>query len=538
MAVMTLPEQGIWEWVDFGYTRLSNDPEGRRGDHETQVDSILRTRAGLPDQVGEIRWFKDDDRSASKAKVVREDWDKLLAAIAALDPTRQRPRVIGWATSRFTRRGSTAAADFADLLHSKAGELWAGGVPIAVAPGDRQALLFTATSDQTYSEAVTKGTRDGMRKKASKGRPHGELGYGWEPVRVAGTTKVEHVGDVIVPEQQDVVLQAARWVIAGDSLRSICNRFNDPQGEHHTPAPGVVSGRYPQSLWEPQKLRQLLLRPSNIGIRVHRQGHNGVVTETRGTWEPLLDEDTFRAVRDRLTSKDERTVTGTDGRAHRVVRRRDTSSVPRHLLSMIATCEVCGDLVSSTYSRGGTPAQRRRAQEAGQPVPGYWVYRCRSAHVMKSEVRTDTVVEAALFRRIDSGELREVILARRSAEQHGSLAQVHKQIADAERKRDEAGRLFATNVIDAATLGVIVAECRSLIEDGQAKLAARSPHTTAAWEALAMAQNAEDVWAAMPVDRRRTVVAALFSITLAKTNARGRSAFSAESVKVTDLPVV
>ena len=72
----------------FAYTRLSNDPQGRRADHRAQrrrIEEVVE-RQGWP---GVAEWFHDTDRSASNEAVERSGWDALLAAVRAVKGRRR-----------------------------------------------------------------------------------------------------------------------------------------------------------------------------------------------------------------------------------------------------------------------------------------------------------------------------------------------------------------------------------------------------------------------------------------------------------------
>jgi len=91
-------------------------------------------------------------------------------------------------------------------------------------------------------------------------------------------------------------------------------------------------------------LRDMALRAAYGGYRVHQPGKSGsgvyrgpLDASMKATWPALVDEATFRKVRELLLSANRRT-----SRPGRGV----------HLLSMIAGCEVCSGELTARYKRG------------------------------------------------------------------------------------------------------------------------------------------------------------------------------------------
>jgi hypothetical protein len=96
---------------------------------------------------------------------------------------------------------------------------------------------------------------------------------------------------VIVPEQAELIQDAARRVLAGESLYKIRMDWN-LQGIRTT------SG----GLWSEKTLKLVLRNPTNIGVRTYRpvlpDGTRAKTSliDTQAKWSPILDEDTFRQV--------------------------------------------------------------------------------------------------------------------------------------------------------------------------------------------------------------------------------------------------
>lgn len=114
---------------------------------------------------------------------------------------------------------------------------------------------------------------------------------------------------VVIEEEAAVVREIAARVIAGDSLTSVAAALNRR---------GVRPVR--AAAWDVTAVRQVVVKPHGTGLRVY-QGK--VIGE--GTWRPILDRPTWQAFRDIVAA-----------------RSRDTPAVRKYLLSGIALCGLCG----------------------------------------------------------------------------------------------------------------------------------------------------------------------------------------------------
>ena len=113
-----------------------------------------------------------------------------------------------------------------------------------------------------YSRQLSERMRDHHQMLADEGKDSGgERPFGWEPDRVT-----------IREPEAEMVRDAARRVIAGESLRSICARWN---------AEGRRTAR--GSAWRPTRVRRMLTAPRYTGLREH----NGETTEA--VWPAILD---------------------------------------------------------------------------------------------------------------------------------------------------------------------------------------------------------------------------------------------------------
>lgn len=500
--------------IDLEYSRLSDDPQGKRANHTTQKreNNDRRHREGWP-PIPPGNRYSDNDRSASDPTVERPGWTSLLNRMKAVNRRTHKVRLIAASGDRFTRRGMAEAEALADLIEAKFGELWsASSGHYNTGPGTAR-IPFLIEAMMNHVEAVKIGSRayGGMVTAAMEGRPHSQAGYGWDRIYPdVGVGRPKGM-NVINEHEADVIRGMAKRLVEGGSLTMIARELNE-RGE---PAPGagkVIKRdrdtkeplRYASGQWDPKKIRQLLLRKANVGIRKHQAADSaedgGLVNEYKAQWEPILDEKTYAKVIAILAGN----------------RRTSTSNLARHLLSHIAVC-FCGNVVTAQ------PVKKK-----GSHTP--WAsYRCYPhSHVQKSERQTDKVVEDYLLDWVSIPEVR-ALLARKKDDTTTALieqakglrdyivgleAQLNKR--DGSLNPDQFGRLNKQAQAELAAIEAAVK--RATVYDVGSELL-----------------EADDVYAAwppIPLDRKRAIIAAWLTVTLHPTSRRGRNAFDPETVVI------
>lgn len=238
-------------------------------------------------------------------------------------------------------RGSRRTGEWVDLIDVCA----AAGVSIFVTthsrtydPGnsrDRRTLLEDAIDSEYESAKLSDRVTRAMAANAQSGRPHGQIPYGFR--RVYDDRSGSLIRQEPDPATAPHIAELFERVRAGESLRSIerdwagreiVNKSGRPFGSAH--------------------LRSLM----NIRAYVGDREHNGTVYPD--AWEPIVNRETWQAVRSILSNPSRRT--SRPGRG-------------KYQVSMIARCAVCtGPMVGSPTVDG-----RKRN------LP---TYRCQSNHVV------------------------------------------------------------------------------------------------------------------------------------------------------------
>lgn len=493
--------------IVYEYTRLSRDPQGLRADHVSQNRSLanVRARHGLPVAA---RSYTDDDRSASNLTVERPGWLAMLADIASLDRRVCYPVVIASAQDRLVR-SLEELPRLGNLLDSLDGQLITESQgTIGIKKGGRDAYYITGVMAASEAEKIGVRTRAGMMTAAMSGKAHGVTPYGWRNVGQPLPTGRMERRDVIDSDAQAVILDAARRVLAGESIASIAARLNTAG----VAAPGAgrlrdkSTGAVAADAWDSRKVRQVLMRRANIAKRTITR--DGTTLEFDAAWPPLMETDTYFQVCAVLEAPERRT---------------SLSVAAVHLLSGIARCAVCGDRVTAQKSRRG--AKRK----SGGDQAKYTVYRCARSHVSKSEPHVDAVVEMHVLDFLTDPTIRAQFLADGTDVTRNAL----EVIAGAQARQAELSAMWDAGNLSGMQFAAMNRTQLDRIAEAERILGQRRDRTVYDELLRVSAAEVEAAWVALPIDRSRAIVSALFDITLHPATARGRGSFSAETITIT-----
>jgi DNA invertase Pin-like site-specific DNA recombinase len=203
---------------------------------------------------------------------------------------------------------------------------------------DRRSMLEDAVDSAYQSDKASDAIQRAAAATAARGEPHGRIPYGYTRSYDPKTRKL--VSQDPEPAEAAIVREIFARLRKGHSLRSIASDFAERGVRTRTGKP-----------FEASHLRDIALRPIYGGLRIHEPGnrsgryHGSLDGAVTATWKPLVDRETFSAVRAMLTAPER--LTSRPGRA-------------RHLLSLIAACDVCSGKLSVSYRRHD---DRRRMYE-------------------------------------------------------------------------------------------------------------------------------------------------------------------------------
>lgn len=296
------------------YTRVSNDTSGRARSVSEQEEECRLLCEDNGWEIEEV--IQDNDVGASRwSKGYRPGFERLHRIL------RPGHVLVMWESSRGTRKLSEFV-EFRDLCAERQ-VLWCfkGRIYDPSHSGDRAITAYDAIRDEEEAERTRDRVLRAMRVRAKEGKPHGRLPYGYR--RLINPRNGRTEGWEIDRDEAAIVREIVNRLLGGQSTYAICRDLND----RLVPSPRR-SEKDPGRPWEPNKLRRMLMSPTYAAL-VYRHGE--FIGE--GEWDPILTEDEHRRVVAILT----------DPRRASVPER---GPEPKHLLTGIATCGVCGSPVS------------------------------------------------------------------------------------------------------------------------------------------------------------------------------------------------
>jgi PmbA protein len=267
--------------------------------------------------------LRDDGRSGYSLTVERESYERLLQDIAA----RRVDAVLTYKDDRLFRRDRERLR-FSDTCD--AAGVWlvatADGTDFDLTTADgRKQFREKGSAAEYYSDLLSERLRDHHERLALDGKDSGgERPFGFEQDRVT-----------IREDEAGLIREAARRVIEGESLRSICADWNSR---------GLRTSQ--GGLWRPTRVRRMLTSPRYAGLREH---HGKVVAQA--VWPAILDRKTFDHVAAILADPARRTV---------------QSTARRHILPGFLICGECQAPLRSHKTNGAMRVYRCVSGPNGQ----------------------------------------------------------------------------------------------------------------------------------------------------------------------------
>jgi DNA invertase Pin-like site-specific DNA recombinase len=261
------------------YARISADL--RKDAHGVQDQHRVNRETAARHGWTVVHEFTDNDKSAAKVGVVRDDFEAMLRALRAgqlADGTRVEGVVI-LAEDRLARRPGDYER-FVEAITFQDGRVFADQRgPKDLYSEDVESMgLFGAVISKMEVRKMQRRMRRSHRARAEEGRPvGGPRPFGWKADRLA-----------LEPHEASLLAQAAKDFLAGRSLHSIIREWQDA---------GVKTARGNE--WVTRSLKVALLNPRICGWREI----NGELvrdadgTPIKGLWEPILTPEQWSAIR-------------------------------------------------------------------------------------------------------------------------------------------------------------------------------------------------------------------------------------------------
>ena len=450
------------------YCRISDD---RRGDaagvrrQEADCRALCEARGWA---VAEV--FVDNDTSAYSGKR-RPSYARLLDLLkeGRLDA------VVAWHPDRLHRSPKELEA-FIDVIEASGAEIAtikAGTYDLSNATGRMTARIVGATAryeSELKSERTSRQALDAARAGRVSGG--GSRPFGFEADR-----------RTLRPDEASAIRDAARRVLAGEALRSLCMDFD-----------GRNIRTIGEKAWHPSSMRRMLMSARISGQREHR---GEIVAAAQ--WPAIITaEQTTRL----------RAVLGD-------ARRRTAHTPTRYLLAGMLRCALCE---ATLVSRPTAEGRRRYVCAKG---PGY--HGCGRMYIVADELEA-LIAEAVLYR-LDTPELLDR-LARRD-DPHADEHQATLDSATAQQ-----GELAAAYGRQQITLNEWLA-ARAPIEarlDSARRALSRLAGTAALDDYLGDTDALRTSWDTLALLRRRAIISAVLDHVIIGSGVRGLNRFDPRRV--------
>jgi len=451
------------------YCRISSDGTGEALGVQRQEEDARKLCADRGWTVVDV--FSDNDSSAYDRRKPRKHYRRMLQAVA----DGRINTIVAWHPDRLHRQ-NRELVPFIDLINAhdvSVETITAGKYDLSTAAGRMNAQIVGSVAEYE-SEHKSERIRRKLEDNAAKGLHHGgSRPYGWCEDRVT-----------VDPAEAAAVVEAAQLILAGESVRGVARALN---------AAGYRTSTGCQ--WRDVTVRTMLLRPRNAGLRVH---HGEVVGEP-GKWEPILSAEDYHQVEAILSNPSRRTNPGSDGKVH--------------LISSIATCEVCDLPVFASKSK----------PYKGKSKP---IYRCRAGHVGRDMAKVDELIGAVIVARLSKPDAADLLAEPERADEAAAAARRVRELQD---RLNDAAQAFAAETITMSQLTTINAALRPKLDE--AKAAAVTPNRQNVLGDLIGAPDPAAVWDQLPPARKRAVAMLLINVRLLRTTSGPR--FDPESVEIT-----
>lgn len=427
------------------YVRISDDREGRALGVDRQEADCRALAARLGYEIVEV--YRDNDISAStRTRKLRPDYRRMLADAAA----RSFEVILAATQGRITRK-PREHEDLIELAETAGTRFEYDKSPrfdLNTADGRMMARIVAAADAGEAERIAERVIRKKLETAAAGQWSGGRRPYGFEPDGVT----IRSAEAKIVAELTDALLNGA-------SLRGLCADLNSRKAPSPTGKP-----------WDPSKLRAVLKRPRNAGLREHQGQIVG-----KAQWPAIVDETRWRAVCSILANPERRTSPG---------------PAPRWLLSGIAVCGVCGATM-----RACSPGSRAT----------HTAYGCeRGKCVVRAATEVDAYVSAVAVERLKRPDAIDLL---RPAAPEVDVVRLN---AEASALRQQLDDLADDLGLDPRTLGRRTAKVNERLAEVEQALA--DAGRGSAFSGVVDTADPGAAWERLDLDRKRAIIDLLMTV--------------------------
>jgi site-specific DNA recombinase len=293
-------------------------------------------------------------------------------------------------------------------------------------------------------------------------------------------------GMSLVAEEAEVIREGARRVLAGDTMRSICNDF------YARGVKGAKGGTLGRSA-----LRTILMSGRISGQREH----HGVIVAP-GEWPAIITPDETARLR---------AIFGDPAR-------RSPGRGPSYLLSGFLRCGLCSARMV------GRPRRVTRCYVCNRNV-GSKVVGC--GKMSRNADPVDMLVTEALFAVFDSPEMARAV--RGDADDRGGALMA--QIADDQAQLAELAAAYAAKEITMPEWLAARGPIQQRIDTANAEFAATTSRDTVTSEYVGRGGALREDWSLLSLDRQRAIIAGVIDHIVVEPATRGLTVFDPSKIK-------
>jgi site-specific DNA recombinase len=364
---------------------------------------------------------------------------------------------------------------------SKAGVRFAevdGPIDLGTDSGRLAARMFIAFAKAEQERKIERqhlaNEAAAIAGKARKGTPRP---FGWLPDRITPD-----------PQEGPAVAQACAMVLGGGSLAGVTREWAKA---------GLKPVQSASGRWTPTSVRTILLNPRIAGLSAYRKEIVGT-----GEWEPLVSEETWRAVCAILNDPARKPPRGV-----------------RTLLGGIALCP-CGNVTTGQPSHTGHHVYRCSPPTRNRDYAG--LHTARKAAPVEEFI---TKLVIARLSRADAADLIELPAG------GPDVAALREEAAAIRRNLDELAADRAVGLITRAQMLAATTRATGRLDQIGAELEHAAKESVLA--PLVAAGNVAAVWEDLDLSRKRAVIKTLMTITLMSPGRGARRPFDPGTVTVT-----
>jgi len=453
------------------YARISSDPSGMALGVSRQIEDCTAWAHNHGTVVAEV--YVDNDISAYSGKT-RPQYRRMCEDIKQ----GFRDGLIVWHPDRL-HRSPRELEDFIDLIEATGAEVQTitGGDYDLSTPHAR--ILARILGAVARHESEDKSRR--ITRKAAELAFQGKRNGG-------GTRAYGYNADHTKPiaAEAAIVKEAAKRILSGDTLRSVCSDFNLRN------VPTVKGGP-----WSPTVLRTLLMAARISGQREH---HGEIVAN--GPWPAIITPSQTARLRAILGDPDRRT-------------NRTPRSYP---LTGLVRCERCGEKM---VARPRDDGSRRYVCAKAPGYPG-----CGKTFIL-AEPLEQMITEAILYR-LDSDALAKAIVGQVSED--AGTENIEEDLQSDRLQLDELAQMYGRKEMTAREWTAAKAPIQQRIATNERRLNAFTG-TSALEGYVGNAKALRGQWDSIDPPRQRAIISALLNSITVGPGVRGRNKFDPSRIK-------